>query len=63
MTCFGWGTVFLAIQGQPSDPDITGADRWRKDWLERLNAVEFNLDHWFDHPFRDDFWKHGFGHR
>ena len=56
---FGWGTVFLAIQGQPSDPDITGRERWREDWLQRLNAVEFNLDHWFDHPHRDEFWKHG----
>jgi putative CocE/NonD family hydrolase len=56
---FGWGTVFLAIQGQPSDPDITGREHWREDWLKRLNAVEFNLDHWFDHPHRDEFWKHG----
>jgi uncharacterized protein len=55
----GWGTVFLTIQGQPSDPDITGRDRWRQDWLGRLNAVPFNLDRWFDHPNRDDFWKHG----
>jgi uncharacterized protein len=56
---FGWGTVFLAIQGQPSDPDITGRERWREDWLRRLNAVPFNLDRWFDHPHRDEFWKHG----
>jgi uncharacterized protein len=56
---FGWGTVFLAIQGQPSDPDITGREHWREDWLKRLNAVEFHLDHWFDHPHRDAFWKHG----
>lgn len=56
---FDWGTAFLAIQGQPPDPDITGHDGWRESWLERLNAVEFNIDHWFDHPFRDDFWKHG----
>ncbi len=55
----GWGTVFLAIQGQPSDPDITGQERWREHWLERLNAVPYNLDHWFDHPNRDAFWKHG----
>ncbi|HEX4151847.1 MAG TPA: CocE/NonD family hydrolase, partial [Steroidobacteraceae bacterium] len=48
-----------AIQGQPSDPDITGTQRWREDWLKRLNAVEFNLDRWFDHPHRDAFWKHG----
>jgi putative CocE/NonD family hydrolase len=56
---FDWGTAFLAIQGQPSDPDITGRDQWRESWLKRLNAVQFNIDHWFDHPFRDDFWKHG----
>jgi putative CocE/NonD family hydrolase len=56
---FGWGTVFLAIQGQPSDPAITGADGWRESWMQRLNAVEFNLDHWFDHQHRDAFWKHG----
>lgn len=55
---FDWGTVFLAIQGQPSDPGITGRDTWRKSWLERLNAVEFNLAHWLDHPHRDAFWKH-----
>src|ERR1700683_4667619 len=52
---FGWGTEFLAIQGKPSDPEITGREGWREDWLERLNAVEFNLDHWLDHPFRDEF--------
>jgi uncharacterized protein len=56
---FGWGTVWLAIQGQPSDPAITGREGWKDAWLERLNAVEFNLDHWFDHPHRDAFWKHG----
>jgi hypothetical protein len=56
---FDWGTAFLAIQGQPSDPDITGREGWRESWLKRLNAVEFNLDRWFDHPLRDDFWKHG----
>jgi putative CocE/NonD family hydrolase len=56
---FGWGTVFLAIQGQPSDPAITGKEAWRRSWLERLNAVDFNLDRWFDHPHRDAFWKHG----
>lgn len=56
---FDWGTVFLAFQGLPSDPDITGRDTWRKSWLERLNAVEFNLGRWLDHPYRDAFWRHG----
>jgi putative CocE/NonD family hydrolase len=55
---FGWGTEFLAIQGKPSDPEITGQDRWRERWLERLNAVEFNLGTWLTHLQRDVFWKH-----
>lgn len=56
---FGWGTEFLAIQGKPSDPAITGREGWREQWLERLNAVEFNLGTWLTHQHRDDFWKHG----
>jgi hypothetical protein len=56
---FDWGTVFLAFQGQASDPEITGRDAWRQSWLERLNAVDFNLGHWLDHQHRDAFWKHG----
>ena len=33
---FDWGTAFLALQGQPSDPDITGHDGWRESWLEAI---------------------------
>jgi uncharacterized protein len=56
---FGWGTEYLAKQGTPSDPEITGREGWRERWLERLNAVEFNLGTWLTHPHRDEFWKHG----
>lgn len=55
---FGWGTVFLALQGQAPDPEITGSDGWRERWRERLEAVEFNLGHWLTHQHRDAFWKH-----
>ena len=55
---FGWGTVFLAFQGQAPDPEIVGSDGWRERWLERLRAVEFNLGRWLEHPHRDAFWKH-----
>jgi uncharacterized protein len=55
---FDWGTMFFAYQGQAPDPAITGKDQWRDRWLERLNAVEFNLGTWLDHPYRDAFWKH-----
>jgi hypothetical protein len=56
---FDWGTVFLAFQGQAPDPAITGSTDWRRSWLERLNAVDFNLGHWLEHPHRDEFWRHG----
>src|ERR1700691_4105560 len=55
---FDWGTMFFAYQGQAPDPEITGKDRWRDRWLERLNAVEFNLGTWLEHQHRDAFWKH-----
>jgi uncharacterized protein len=55
---FDWGTVFLAIQGQSADPAMTGSANWRQSWLERLNAVDFNLARWLEHPHRDEFWKH-----
>ena len=55
---FAWGTVFMAIQGQPADPAIIGDDGWRERWLERLNAVEFNIGTWMSHQHKDAFWKH-----
>jgi uncharacterized protein len=55
---FDWGTVWMAIQGQPSDPAITGEDGWRERWMARLNAVEFNIGTWMSHPHKDAFWKH-----
>lgn len=56
---FNWGTLFLAFQGQAAFPAATGKEEWRERWLERLNAVEFNLGKWMTHPHRDAFWKHG----
>lgn len=55
---FGWGTVWMAIQGQPADPAIVGEANWRERWLERLKAVQFNIGTWMSHQHRDDFWKH-----
>jgi putative CocE/NonD family hydrolase len=54
----GWGTEFLAIQGKPSDPAITGLEGWRERWVDRLNSIEFNLGTWLTHQHRDAFWKH-----
>lgn len=56
---FNWGTSYLAHQAQAPDPDIIGTEVWLKFWLERLNAIDFNLGNWLDHPHRDAFWRHG----
>lgn len=56
---FLWGTAFFAIQGTPTDPEITGREGWRDQWLKRLNAIDFNLGKWLTHQHRDAFWKHG----
>lgn len=56
---FNWGTLFLAFQGQAPDPDIIGAEVWRRRWLARLEALDFQLGHWLEHQHRDSFWKHG----
>lgn len=56
---FNWGAIFWTIQGQPSDPEITGWDGWRERWLERLNNIEYNVGNWLQHQRRDTFWKHG----
>jgi uncharacterized protein len=55
---FNWGTVFLAFQGQATDPEIAGKQHWRERWLERLRGIDFNLGNWLEHPHRDAFWKH-----
>ncbi len=53
-----WGAILMTYNALPPDPEIVG-DRWRDMWLERLdNAVAFPAL-WMQHPWRDDYWKHG----
>lgn len=54
----GWGAIFSSIQGQPSDPEITGHDGWMDRWIDRLDNMDLNLATWMEHQTRDDFWKH-----
>ena len=35
-----WGSIMLAYQSRPLDPEIVGSS-WRERWLERLETLPF----------------------
>jgi len=53
-----WGSIMLAYQSRPLDPQIVGPV-WRERWLERLQALPFFPALWLAHQRYDDYWKHG----
>lgn len=55
---FWWGSIMLAYMCRPLDPVIAG-ERWREDWLRRLNEVPLWPALWLEHQTQDDYWKHG----
>ena len=54
---FSWGSGHTANGLEPPDPAIVG-DRWREQWMQRLNNLDFFLGNWLTHQHRDAFWKH-----
>ena len=53
-----WGSIMLAYQARPLDPEIAGP-AWRARWIERIEALPFWPALWMAHPHYDDYWKHG----
>ncbi len=53
-----WGSILTLYKALPPDPLIVG-ERWREIWLERIAALEPSPVTWMNHPWRDEFWKHG----
>jgi hypothetical protein len=53
-----WGTIMLAFQARPPDPELVGPI-WREQWLERLNNLPFFPALWLAHQRRDGYWRHG----
>ncbi len=53
-----WGSVLFSYNAFPPDPEIVG-DRWRDMWRERLEHAVLFPALWLQHPWRDDYWKHG----
>jgi uncharacterized protein len=53
-----WGSIMLAYQARPLDPQIAGP-AWRERWLERIEKLPFFPALWLAHQRFDDYWKHG----
>ena len=53
-----WGSIMLAYQARPLDPEIVGSS-WRERWLERIKTIPFFPALWLAHQRYDAYWKHG----
>jgi hypothetical protein len=53
-----WGATLMTYCAYPPDPEIVG-ERWRAMWRERIDHLVPFPALWLQHPWRDDFWKHG----
>ncbi len=53
-----WGSLLTIYSAYPPDPQVVGAD-WRDMWLQRLDALQPFAARWMEHPWRDDYWRHG----
>lgn len=53
-----WASVMLAYNTMPPDPELVG-DRWREEWMRRMEDSGLWLDEWLQHQTRDQFWRHG----
>ena len=58
LNSLSWGSVMLANNARPPDPQIVG-ERWRDMWMQRLNGSPTFLAAWLQHQLRDDYWKQG----
>ena len=53
-----WGASMLHYQALPPHPAVVG-ERWREQWLERLERDYDWTEIWLSHQRRDAYWKQG----
>jgi putative CocE/NonD family hydrolase len=53
-----WGATLPAILASPPDPETVGPE-WRGIWQKRLAELEFPLENWIRHEWRDQYWRWG----
>ncbi|MFP7493146.1 CocE/NonD family hydrolase [Terribacillus saccharophilus] len=53
-----WASTMFAYNARPADPEIIG-DKWREDWIRRMDKTPPFAEEWVRHQRRDAYWKHG----
>jgi predicted acyl esterase len=53
-----WASTMFAYSSRPPDPALLG-ERWREQWLHRLEHTVLLVDKWLRHQRRDRQWQHG----
>lgn len=53
-----WAATMMAFESRPPDKRVWG-EKWRDQWLYRLERMEPFIDTWLSHQTRDDYWRHG----
>lgn len=53
-----WGSILMLYNSLPPDPHIVG-DQWRSMWQQRIDALQPFPALWMQHPWRDEYWRHG----
>jgi putative CocE/NonD family hydrolase len=53
-----WASVMLAYNARPPDPATVG-ERWRDEWLQRIDGSPYLAETWLQHQRRDDYWRQG----
>ncbi|MBM7539973.1 CocE/NonD family hydrolase [Amphibacillus cookii] len=53
-----WASTMFAYNARPQDPEVVG-DRWRDNWIDRIENTPPFVEEWLRHQRRDDYWKHG----
>ncbi len=55
----GWAATLFSFLTRPPDPAIVGRN-WKSMWRRRLDALDWMLPIWLQHPARDEYWTEGF---
>jgi uncharacterized protein len=53
-----WAASMLVLNARPPDPVLAG-ERWREQWLDRMERTPPFIETWLAHQRRDSYWQQG----
>lgn len=53
-----WASTMFVYNACPQDPQVVG-DRWKDNWIDRIEHTPPFVEEWMKHQTRDHYWKHG----